>query len=168
MLAGALREYTARHTGGLRALAAQLGFKQATVLSHMANGRMAIPVDRAPLLARRLGMDEARFTWAVFCQRFPDAAEALGETGSLDPPWVSGAQKQVAPLLSSIDELSSERLAIITEVILDPSPAERWLAVSEVAAVKILRRLRPQGLSQMDQEDLRAMFGGNTGCPRTP
>ena len=168
MLAGALREYTARHSGGLRALAAQLGIKQATVLSHMANGRMAIPVDRAPLLARQLGMDEARFTWAVFCQRYPDAAEVLGETGSLDPPTVSGAQRQLAPMLASIKELSSERLAIITEVISDPSPAERWLAVREVAAVKILRRFRPEGLTQLDQEDLRAMLGGDNGQPQTP
>ena len=165
MLAGALREYTARHSGGLRALAAELGFKQATVLSHMGNGRMAIPMDRAPLLARQLGMDQAQFTWAVLCQRYPDAAEALGETGSLSPPSASGAQKQVAPLLASIEVLSPERLAIIAEVILDPSPAERWLAVGEVAAVKGLRRLRPLGLTQMDQEEVNAVLSGNLGSP---
>lgn len=168
MLGGALREYTAQHPGGLRALAAQLGFRQAAVLSHMGNGRMAIPVERAPLLARQLGMDEARFTWAVFCQRFPDAAEALGETGNLEPPSVSGAQKQVAPLLASIEELAPDRLAIIAEVIGDPHPGERWLAVREVAAVKLLRQLRPQGLSQLDREDIRGALSGNPGSPGTP
>ena len=168
MLAGALREYTSRHRGGLRSLAAKLGFKQATVLSHMANGRMAIPVDRAPLLARQLGMDEARFTWAVFCQRYPDAAEVLGETGSLDPPTVSGAQKQLAPMLASIKELSPERLEIIADVIRDPNPAERWLAFREVATVRDLRRLRPLGLSRFDQEVVYAVLSDNRDQPRTP
>lgn len=168
MLAGALREYTSRHRGGLRALAAELGFKQATVLSHMGNGRMAIPLERAPLLARHLGMDEVRFTWAVICQRYPEAAAALTETGSVGPHWSSGAMKQIAPLVASLDEVSPDRLAIIAEVIRDSCPSERWLKVPEISAVKVLRRLRPEGLTQFDQEAVHAALSQNTDPTGTP
>ena len=152
MLAAALREYTARHPGGLRSLAAKLGLKQAAVLSHMANGRMAIPLDRASSLAKRLGLEEVEFTLAVIAARYPEAAEVLRGPGIRGQPGCDAALRQIVPLLAGSDELTSDRIAILAEVIRDPKPEERWLKVSEIAVIKDLRRLRPNGLTQLDHD----------------
>ena len=76
--------------------------------------------------------------------------------------------KQIAPLVASLDEVSPDRLAIIAEVIRDSCPSERWLKVPEISAVKVLRRLRPEGLTQFDQEAVHTALSRNIDPTGTP
>jgi hypothetical protein len=49
-------------------LATDAGYKQPGALSHMATGRITVPIDRAVKLARLLGLNEAEFMFAVLEQ----------------------------------------------------------------------------------------------------
>src|SRR5690606_4023693 len=77
MLSEALRKYTSEHPGGVRALAAKLGMKQGANLSHMANGRMPIPLDRATEISAILPLNLMGFCLAVLEQRAPAVYQAL-------------------------------------------------------------------------------------------
>ena len=155
MLSGALRRYTELNRGGLRALAKKLDLKQATVLSHMANGRMAIPLDRAPQLALALGMEPANFTKLVLKQRSPDVFAILEKYEDRFDQAKSKQLEQLEAVLVGGDAFPSDVLRIIAEVVRDRKPEERWLAISEVAVVRELRNLRPAGLDHVDLRLIR-------------
>lgn len=119
-------------------------------LSHMANGRAPIPIDRATDLAHHLRMEPRTFLMAVLHQRHP---EAMAIIAGAEFPSNGKQDRQVDWVLSRpIAELSDDQVAIIREVARDSHPRERWLEVGEVAAVKSIRRLRPQGMTQDDVE----------------
>lgn len=72
MLAEAFKE-RARNAGlSQRQIAAKLHYRTSVTLSHMAIGRIPIPINRAPELARILGLDAAEFLLAVMEQRHPE------------------------------------------------------------------------------------------------
>lgn len=161
MLSGAVERYTNLNRGGLRALATKLGMKQATVLSHMANGRMAIPLDRAPQLALVLGMDPVNFTKLVLKQRSPEVFAVLEEEYADRTDQAMAKQlAQLEAVLVGGDAFPPDVLRIIAEVVRDRKPDERWLAIGEVAAVRELRKLRPAGLDEMDLHLLRMAMEG--------
>ncbi len=55
-----------------RQLAARLGYRSSVPLSHMATGRVPIPISRVSDLSRVLKIDEAALLIAVLEQRHPD------------------------------------------------------------------------------------------------
>ena len=151
----ALKAHTARTPGGLRALAAELGFKQATVLSHMATGRMAIPLDRATALANKLGLDVLDFCLAVLEQRAPDVYQALDEAlGIGTGRTLSIAARQVVAKVATAKLVTDDHAAIILEVLHSKNPRERWLAPLESPFIRLVREHYPDGVALTELQPL--------------
>lgn len=151
MLSEGLKRASIERGDTIRKLGAKLGFKQPVALSHMASGRMPIPVDRAPALADTIGIEKSAFVRAVLRQRHPTVDwESLIDGHSVPgPPY---------------DSLPEERQSIIQEVINDRWPRERWLTTRELPIVLALRRRFPhfqkEGLRKEDLDQLGA-FGSD-------
>ncbi|MFO6448234.1 hypothetical protein ACLBKU_13950 [Erythrobacter sp. NE805] len=132
----------ARERGlSLRKIAPLVGYKQAVVLSHMATGRVPIPVEKAETFAKVLDMDAGQFLKAILKQRHPTVSWALlnGDTTGKE---LSFEQGLAAGLGGHTSALNEEQLAVVKEVAADPSPRRRWLSAEEAAAVEIFRRAR--------------------------
>ncbi|RYY28379.1 MAG: XRE family transcriptional regulator [Sphingomonadales bacterium] len=158
MLASGIQRASVRDGISLRQLGKRLGYKQAVVLSHMASGRVPIPIDRAQDLATTLEVDPKMFLAAVLDQRHPDVDWAL-ITGMHD---TAGSTFHLAADLTggrAVDELTPGQRAVMREVAADPQASRRWLSVHEVEAVEMLRELRPtmvrEGLGPGDRRALR-------------
>ena len=137
-----------------RAVAQELGYKSSVVLSHMGSGRVPIPVDRAREIAAELSLDSDAFVIAVLEQRYPDIDfRALFHLSF-------SSNRTVAKLESiagcSLDTLPSEVLSVLEEVVAARNPRRRWLAPAELAAIDLIRGLRPDspfgGLSDEDRQ----------------
>ena len=140
----------------LRKVAARLGYKQAVVLSHMATGRVPIPIDRAEDIAEALEIDPASFLQAVVEQRHPDVSwSLLGAVSAQD----SGMAHELAVTLGKpLRELSTEQRAVMREVAAEPSPRRRWISVHELVVVETLRQARPRMASEgLEARDLDAI-----------
>lgn len=156
--AGMLREGIARQASvgrSLRSLGTKLGYKQATVLSHMAKGRVPIPLERARDIAAALEIAEPDFLGAVVEQRVPGASALLSEG---NPSFgLASDLTQIAG--SGLDQLSPEQKSVMKEVAADPHPRRRWLAVAEIPYVNLVRSLRKgaqqEGLSEKDLARMR-------------
>jgi hypothetical protein len=156
LLQEALKQHTTRNPGGLRALAEQLEIKQATVLSHMANGRMPIPFERVPELSTILKLDVATFSLAVLEQRAPAVLAALdAELHVTELAALSPAARRAFSKICSASQMSERHADIIVEVLDDPQPDERWLQLFEVPIIKMIREHFPQGVSMGDLELLK-------------
>ena len=161
MLRGALDRARAERGISIRSLGRQLGYKQATVLSHMASGRVAIPLERAAEIARAVDIPPAQFLAAAVQQRTAEAADLLGakegfvgddDTGiAFEMRLISGAP---------LDGLNEDQKSVLREVVADPNPCRRWLTVAELPAVLTLRGLRPKlrsvGLDEADRIKIEA------------
>ena len=81
MLAKAFESIREQKGLSQRKVAQMLGYGSSVVLSHMALGRVKIPIDRVPVLSDTLGMNKKRFMEAVLEQRYPntDIAGILSE-----------------------------------------------------------------------------------------
>ncbi|QDZ08221.1 helix-turn-helix transcriptional regulator [Sphingomonas panacisoli] len=154
-LADGLRRLSEETGTSLRQLAKMLALKQAAVLSHMANGRMPIPLDRAEQLADALSLDKSDFLFAVLEQRHADTnwRERLAAPHSNE---VVVELEAVAG--QPLDKLSPEQISVLREVAAEARPRRRWLTVHEVSLVEKLRRLRPLfGVHGVSTEDARAI-----------
>jgi transcriptional regulator with XRE-family HTH domain len=125
----------------LRSVARTLNYAQATVLSHMANGRVAVPIERAAEIARAVGIDESEFLSAAVEQRAPEAARLLGGMPDGDPFNLATEVTMIAG--KKLDELSDEQKSIIREVAADLHPGRRWLSIAEVPTVTLVRQCKP-------------------------
>ena len=150
-----------------RSLAKRLGYKQSVVLSHMALGRVPIPLERTAELADVLLLDKREFLRAVLAQRLPeiDWSEIIGRRTA------QGEDRDFVSTLETIAHGALENLnlgqqAVMREVASDRYAEERWLSVHEVPTVSLLRSLRPNmvsnGLSVEDREAIRAALIGHT------
>jgi hypothetical protein len=139
LLAGALRRKAEEERISVRAIGKQLGYKQAVVLSHMANGRVPIPVDRATDIARAVGLPEREFLIAVLEQRHDEVDWGL-ITSSSDE-FVDELEAIAGQPLST---LSPEHRQVVREVVAEPRPQRRWLALAEVPLVEAIRNTVPQ------------------------
>lgn len=171
MLSEGLARASAERGVGLRQVAKEIGYRQAVVLSHMALGRVPIPIDRADQLAEHLGLEPAAFIRAVLQQRHPD----VNWSGLFDRAESSSPSTELVEALEAIagkpmDELSTEQKRVMREVAADQSPARRWLSVHEVAAIELLRRLVPNltndGLSRSDARTIEGLIGSVCGNTR--
>lgn len=158
MLNSALRRASDERGQSLRSLAKQLGYKQATVLSHMSKGRVPVPIERAVDIADVVGIPREEFFRAVVAQRNPYAYQLLQakeDQSSHRESMTTGFVTELTSLAgSSLEHLNDEQKSVVREVMLDQNPARRWLTPSEMTVMLILRRLRPgisrRGLSTGD------------------
>lgn len=127
-----------------REVARRLGYKATVVISHMATGRVPIPLDKAADIAKAVSLDPSRFVKAVMVQRHPDAAKFLSSTGT--PGAHSDPLCAELTLLAGCDlsELSDDHKKVLREVVADKSPARRWLSLAELPTILMLRGRRPR------------------------
>jgi hypothetical protein len=173
LLAAGLANAANEHGLSQRSLARQLGYKQSVVLSHMALGRVPIPLERAAQFADLLKIDRREFLLAVLEQRLPDVDwSEIASSGAAR----SGAGELVTSLEAiaggALDNLNSEQKFVMREVARDRYASERWLSVHEVPTVAQIRSLRPtigtNGLSAEDHDAIRTILAGppdETGHP---
>lgn len=144
------------HGVSLRSLAKDMGYSPA-VLSHMANGRIGVPLEKATHIARTLRINERDFLAAVVAQRAPEALGLLGPSLASDFELV--AEIKVITGLDP-DQLSDEQKSVIREIAADPHPRRRWLSVAELPAVALLRQWKPTfsdaGLSRLELNFIQA------------
>lgn len=116
----------------VRQLAKQLNYKQAVVLSHMANGRAPIPIDRAEEIAQLLEMSPQKFLRAVIEQRHPEVNWRLISKPS-DSPDDDGLASELELILDApLSKLSAEQRRVLREVAAEQRPSRRWLTVHEL------------------------------------
>lgn len=162
MLAEGLARANEEHGLSIRQLGKNLGYKQAVVLSHMANGRVPIPIDRIEILADTLGLNKTSFLQAVLKQRHPTIPWHLlsGEGPAGDHDTL--ANELEAILGTRLKNLTKEQRAVMREVANEPTPRRRWLAEHEIYPVKQLRdlfpRMREDGLTPADLELTHALI----------
>jgi Helix-turn-helix. len=146
MLRTAVERAGQRRGLSLRGLAKQLGYKQATVLSHMANGRIPVPLERATDIAEALEIPAADFFRAAVAQRNPAAMHLLEPHGAAAE---EGARMNMVTQLvelsgGALDDLTEGQKEVLREVVLDRNAARRWLSPAEIPLILLLRRLRPE------------------------
>lgn len=146
----------------LRQLGKAMNYKQAVILSHMALGRVPIPIDRAPELALHLKLDHNEFLLAVLRQRHPDIewGRMFSASNASGCPGTNVAAELELIARSSLDSLPQRQLKVMREAAADPNADRRWLSVHELGAVELLRSMRPQlsseGFSADDRNRITA------------
>ena len=164
--AGMLREAIGCQSASLRSLAKLLDYKQATVLSHMANGRIQIPLERAADIARVMGMEPGDFLLAAIEQRTKDAI--LLDKSDFFETHAGGFQTNLMMIAGidagrGLDDLTEVQKRIIREVVAESQPERRWLSVAELPTMIQLRRLRPSishdGLGDRDMAAITDALG---------
>jgi hypothetical protein len=147
-----------------RFIAKQLGYKSSVVLSHMAAGRVPIPVDRAVDFARYLGMDQNEFLLAVLEQRHPDIDFSRLLTKGGKPSGKKGNDSALLEELEAlvgkpIDELPIGQVRVLREVVQDANAPRRWVAPHEIGILEQIRRFRPDGLTPAENRKLLECLG---------
>ena len=137
-----------------------MNYKTAVVLSHMATGRVPIPIDRASELANILKLDERSFLFAVLHQRHPDVDWADIFRGEQSEGNDGLAMELEVILGGKLKDLSREHRGVMREVASERSPRRRWLSVHELPVVMMLRELLPalstEGLDQSQIDRMRS------------
>lgn len=125
----------------IRQIGKQMGYKTSVVLSHMALGRVPIPIDRVEELAGILKLDKRSFLQAVVRQRHPTVSwEILSE--SAHPIGTDNLAHELQAVLGTrLQDLNREQRSVMREVAAEHSPRRRWLSVHEIHAVEALREL---------------------------
>jgi len=141
----------------IRSLGKRLGYKQATVLSHMALGRVPIPLERALDIAREIDLEPGEFLAACVEQKVDGAADLLRSHSKFDTADAFSFVSELRVIAGhALDSLSDGQKSVLREVAADPRPERRWLSLAELPVVEGLRRLRPklatEGLSASDRE----------------
>ena len=153
MLRSALDHHKRSKKVSLRQLSKQLGYKQSAILSHMANGRVAIPLDRAEELADSLQMSKPHFLTAVIKQRYSRFYDAVNQLTQ---------STNTSSNLEGIDwrSLNEAQARVIREVVRDRYPEERWLTPHEVPFMSLIRKEFPEisskGLSERELSRVKA------------
>lgn len=163
MLADGLKRIVDIEGVSQRQLAKRLGHKQPVMLSHWATGRVPIPVERVGELADALHLDDRSFLLAVLQQRHPTVDwDVLEDMHTPAYAFVSQLQSIAG---QPIDEFDPGQLMVMREAAADPKAPRRWLTVHELAAVELIRRMRPTfreaGLEGRDQARLESALSRN-------
>jgi hypothetical protein len=149
-----------REGRSLRTIAKELNYKQATVLSHMAKGRVPVPLDRAAQIAGAVGIGPAQFLLAAVEQRTNDATKLL-RPDDAQSSADNGFAGELALLAGgSLDQLDEEHRGVMREVVTDGLPRRRWLSPAELPLVLRLRELRPAMKGEgLPPGEVRLMLG---------
>lgn len=162
MLAKALEQANDDKGWSQRQVAKMLGYKTSVALSHMAIGRVPIPVDRSVDFARLLKMDSAEFLLAVLQQRHPDIDfRRVLSSHSSGAAKAKGSDSSLASELESIanmklDDLPVSVINVMREAVADRNGGRRWMKMGEVSLIERLRSVRPDGLSPAEFKKLSA------------
>ena len=158
LLRDALTQHMRQHGTSLRKEAERLNISPA-VLSHMANGRVPIPVDNAPMLAKAFDIPPGAMVAAVLQQRFPETVKEIDLSAA-----VAGSESQTNRLEfvlgKPLEDLTPDQQEVVREVVDSSSPRARWASVSEAPVLRLLREMRPTGISVSDYETIRAALTG--------
>jgi len=158
MLSDALDRASQEKDQSQRFVAAQLGYKSSVVLSHMASGRVPIPVDRAVDFARYLGMDQNEFLLAVLEQRHPEIdfnrLLTKGKAGKATKSESALLDELEALAGKPLDEMPIGQVKVMREVVQDQNATRRWVAPHEIGLIEAIRRLRPDGLTPAENKKL--------------
>ncbi|MFC7499047.1 helix-turn-helix domain-containing protein [Enterovirga sp. GCM10030262] len=160
MLAKALKRMQVQKKS-IRDIAKELNYSQGTVLSHMANGRVPIPIDKAPEIAKAVGLSQSEFLMAVMDQRHPEVAHLLvSGVDACDDIDVGFAHELESIAGVPLERLTSDQKDIMRQLVTDARPRRRWLLHAEIPAVQLLRELLPgfttEGLSHSQRAALIA------------
>lgn len=153
MLRSALDRAHRERRLSIRTLGKQLGYKQATVISHMATGRVPIPLDRAIDIAAAVHLSPAEFLLAAIEQRAPTASDVLQQL--LPRHELSGFAAELEAIAGqSLDLLPDEHKAVLREVVSDRAPRRRWLSLPALQTISEIQEARPnfaeRGLAAID------------------
>lgn len=143
MLRHAFERAQAERGLSIRSIGKLLGYKQATVLSHMANGRVAVPLERATEIARAVELAPADFLLAALEQRNSEAAGLMSGSHELSRQPHDFAFEMRAIAGVDIDQLSVEQKAVLREVVNEPHPGRRWVTLAELPTILALREAWP-------------------------
>lgn len=143
-----------------RKIALGLGYKQPVVLSHMASGRVPVPLERAVEIAGAVGLPPSAFLLAALEQREPKATQLMRS------PEAGRAESFVGELQAlaggSLEELPGEHKQVLREVVADRAPGRRWLSLPELRVVAELRTAAPHmgsaGLSPTELNGILAFL----------
>jgi transcriptional regulator with XRE-family HTH domain len=151
----------------LRAIAKALNYRQAAVLSHMASGRIPVPVERAEEIAVALDINPSAFMKMVLKQRYPNMSLEVEQHVFDHHALLSGLDTNLPP---GLNNATPSQMRIIREVLRDDHASERWLSPHEVFFVSEIRKLRPDviadGLSSDDLKQVRLALGRATSQPQ--
>lgn len=140
----------------LRTIAKQLNYKQAAVLSHMANGRIPIPVKRIKDIAIVLDLNPEAFFKLVLKQRCPEISSSVEDDGTNHYALLSDLRHPDMPL--GLANATPSQMRIIREVPHDDHAAERWLSPHEIRYVNEIRKLKPEVVTdRLSPRDLQLL-----------
>jgi len=168
VMKAALERANAERGLSIRKIGSLLGYNQAVVLSHMALGRVPIPLDRAEDIAEVLQLDKATFLRLVAVQRHPEVNWELlahSQGHGEDPEEVTSELELIAGMPLRL--LSPEHKAVLREVVGSAHPRRRWLSEHEVPVITMLRAQRDNiselGLDEKDLAKLQSALAIPTG-----
>lgn len=152
----------------IRSIGKMLGYKQATVLSHMASGRVPVPLERATQIAEVIGIDPVAFLIACIEQRVTNASDLL-MSHMEDDAHNFGLTTELELISGSkLNDLTDEQKTILRKVAADPRPSRRWLTEAELPLVESIRRLRPNfasdGLGAADWARIERVLIEHNAC----
>lgn len=140
-----------------RELASALGYRSSVVLSHMATGRVPIPIDRANDIAELLNLDPRQFLLAVLEQRYPE----IDFKTLFNVSFSSGRTVSQLEAIGgcALDELPADTKDVMGEIVNARNPRRRWLNAAEIPALELIRKLRPESPGRgLSHEDLAAII----------
>ena len=147
MLRDGLRIAAAERGLSVRQLGKMLQYKQAVVLSHMSNGRVPIPIDRALDIAEAVGLPPKEFLVAVLQQRHGEVNWGL--ITDIGDDFVTSLEALAGKPLS---QLPAEHRAVMREIVVEHHPSRRWLSLAELPLMDALRaeepNLRTEGVTE--------------------
>jgi hypothetical protein len=156
MLAQGLRTAAAERKLSLREIGRRLGYSQPVVLSHMATGRVPIPIDRAVEIAEAVGISPDAFLEAVLEQRHPSIGWRMAK-GRSDPL----CDELTSLAGTALSSLPKGRQQVLRDAVDSADAEERWLSKAELPVVRLLRELFPHmkegGLTAGDRATLRTI-----------
>lgn len=157
---GLIRAKTERRLSA-RQIALGLGYKQPVVLSHMASGRVAVPLERAIDIAEAVGLRPDAFLSAALEQREPRASMLLSAAGNGDTQ--DRFARELAALAGgALASLPDEHKQVLREVVVDRAPSRRWLTLAELPTVACIRSAAPRfsthGLSATELNGISAIL----------
>ena len=163
-LQSAISRAKIKNKTSLRTIAKLLNYKQAAVLSHMASGRVPIPVERAEEIATVLDLNPRAFIRMVLKQRYPDMPLSVKDDVTDHYAFMGELNRERSGL--DLSHATPSQVRIIREVLRDDHAAERWLSPHEVFVVNSIRKLRPDvitnGLSSDDMQQIHLALGRAT------
>lgn len=167
-LQSAINKAKVKNKTSLRTIAKTLNYRQAAVLSHMASGRIPIPVERAEKIAVALDINPSAFMKMVLKQRYPNMSLAVEQHVFEHQALLNGLDASLPP---GLNNATPSQMRIIREVLRDDHASERWLSPHEVFFVSEIRKLRPgiiaDGLSSDDLQQVRLALGRATLQPES-